>query len=507
MSIITIKDIYAGVPDAKDDQSENFFRSFVLPPGLDTETLLSGKKFLILGYKGVGKTSVLLYLENQLKDRDNMACTSFLYFKSGFEEVRKSNMETFGKKLTAFVDVSGEIQPSKVEYLHLWRWIFFKKIVDDSENCSNGLFADDEIWDEFKTNVKKIDFTSSDKKVISLSNLSISIDASGNTGLTGKISAFFEPVSKSEQAFKKMIEIVDHCEALFPRLTRTDIPYYLFVDEMEAYYGDFDLFTRDLTLIRDVIFTIHRLNSYGKVRIIGAVRSEILFAMDRYIPTREINKITDGFSVSLKWAYSNTNSYSHPIIKILMKRIEIASHNKLVEFQDWFPDRINGKESVNYILDNGWCKPRDIVRLLIAAQNDSMHCNDTKFTLATFDTLRKEYSKNSLAEIRQELQGLYGSADIEMVFRLLRGGEKIFAPESVRKKTKKGSNIRALWDEKGDQILEDFYRVGFWGNVNRNGPRPIWRWNHKGDTGVLTDGDWELVIHDALCSELSIVFN
>jgi len=330
--------------------------------------------------------------------------------------------------------------------------------------------------------------------------------ASPASGISAEASATFDRVAKSESAFRSLIDIVDQCEQLFQKLIKTDIPYYIFVDELEAYFGDSDLFTRDLTLIRDLIFTIHRINGYGKVHIIAAVRNEIMYAMDRFIQTKELNKITDGFSVPIKWSYSNTTSYEHPIIQILLRRIAVANGGVAPAFAEWFPAQINNKDTVNYILDNGWNKPRDIVRLLIAAQNDSLHCNDTMFTQAIFDTLRKEYSKNSLGEIRQELQSLYTSEEIEMVVRLLRGGPRIISAEQIRKNAPKGSKARAFWDERWEDVLEDFYRVGFWGNVNRNGSQYAWRWNHKGDTGVLFNNGWELAIHYALCSELSIIF-
>lgn len=187
-----------------------------------------------------------------------------------------------------------------------------------------------------------------------------------------------------------------------------------------------------------------------------------------------------------------------------MKRIAIASNDPSPRFHQWFPAKVNNKDTANYILDNGWNKPRDIVRLLIAAQNDSLHCNDTAFTQAAFDSLRKEYSKNSLTEIRQELQSLYSSEEIEMVVRLVRGGQRFTTAEEIRKRAPKGSRARAFWDERQDDILEDFYRVGFWGNVNRSSEQYSWRWNHKGDTGVLYENGWELAIHPALYSELSI---
>ena len=513
MENVTIKDIYAGMPDARDEfntgQSDNFFESFVIPPGLPTDDFLCGRKFLVSGYKGSGKTSVLYYLQNRAQELDSSTCTSFMYFKSDFEEIRKSNMESIGKKLTAIIDVSGEIQPNKVEFSHIWRWVFFKKILDDCDENNNGLFKTDIEWHKFVKAVNKISFSSPDKKVISLSSLSVTMQTSSISGVSAEVSANFEIVAKSEHAFRALIEVVDECERCFKRLERTDIPYYLFVDELEAYYGDSDIFKRDLTLIRDMIFTIHRINSYQKIHIIAAIRNEIIFAMDRFIQTREINKITDGYTAQIKWSYSNTNSYEHPLIKLLMKRISMASHGQRAEFSSWFPSSINNKDTVNYILDNGWNKPRDIVRFLIAAQNDSIHCNDTAFSQSAFDTLRKEYSKSSLAEIRQELQSLYTSNEIEMVIRLLRGSSRFTTAEQIRKSAPKDSKARAFWDDRCEDILEDFYRVGFWGNVNRIGSeensRPQWRWNHKGDAGVLTNNNWELAIHYALCSELSLL--
>ena len=115
----SIKDIYAGMPDAKDEiatnQDSKFFDSFVIPPELPIKSLLDGRKFLVSGYKGVGKTSILYYLQYHIQQRDPASCTSFIYFKSDFEEIKKSNMDTIAKNMTSLIDISGEIQPNKFE--------------------------------------------------------------------------------------------------------------------------------------------------------------------------------------------------------------------------------------------------------------------------------------------------------------------------------------------------------------------------------------------------------
>jgi len=250
MSQTTIKDIYAGMPDAKDEISTNqigaFLGSFVVPPELPVDSLLDGRKFLVSGYKGVGKTSVLYYLQNEVQNRDASACTSFIYFKSDFEEVRKSNIDAVAKKLTALIDVSGEIQPNKIEFLHIWRWVFFKRIVDDSIEKNHGLFKKDADWDKFEETVNKISFSSREKHVISLSSLSVSMQISPSTGVSAGIKASFNrEIAKNNEAFRNLVDIVDKCEELFQKLTPSGTPYYIFVDEMEAYYGNVELLNID----------------------------------------------------------------------------------------------------------------------------------------------------------------------------------------------------------------------------------------------------------------------
>lgn len=166
----------------------------------------------------------------------------------------------------------------------------------------------------------------------------------------------------SSQQYHDFVDLVGTAEEAFCNLTRTDIPYYIFIDELEAYYGDKQVFFRDLYMIRDLIFTVKRFNTIfanvhtAKTKIICSVRSEILTAIQRFIVTKEINKITSGFSVPLNWNYTNNNSYAHPIIQILLKRIAVCSEaesaDSLQIYRQWFPEQIHGMEAANYILNN-----------------------------------------------------------------------------------------------------------------------------------------------------------
>ena len=201
--------------------------------------------------------------------------------------------------------------------------------------------------------------------------------------------------SKNEEGnLDKFIELVTLAETLLGKVKKTDIPYYLFVDELEAYFGDEQIFHRDLCLIRDMIFTIKRINSIfasaemSNIKIICSIRTEIVNSISRNIVTKEMNKVVSGFEVPLRWNYNNTNSFSHPILQILLRRIFISEHNngKRTEkelISDWFPDNIHEIDTASYILNNSWCKPRDIVRLITAAKG-SLENESEKFSTAVF---------------------------------------------------------------------------------------------------------------------------
>lgn len=80
------------------------------------------------------------------------------------------------------------------------------------------------------------------------------MQASPSTGVSAEVKASFNrEIAKNNEAFRSLVDIVDKCEELFQKLTPSETPYYIFVDEMEAYYGDVELLKRDLTLIRDML--------------------------------------------------------------------------------------------------------------------------------------------------------------------------------------------------------------------------------------------------------------
>lgn len=515
MDEIKIKSLYTGKPDAKDEINfeglDEFIKTFVVAEHFQIDSLLYGNNCFITGFKGTGKTALLFYLDNKLKEDDMVACTSFVFFKEEFTDAKRRELQAMSCRLLSSISVEPDALVDNREFEYIWRWLFFKRIVSDNEEYNRNLFVDDEAWLKFERLIGQIKDPVNKKKSVVPNKIRLAIPYKDPNSMA-EVSPEMEVDLRNigDEKYRSFTALIDEAEELFSSLTRTDIPYFIFVDELEAYYGTRNVFERDLALIRDLIFTVKRFNTIfakagmNSTKIICSVRSEILNAIQRFIVTKEINKVTSGFSVPLSWAYTNTSSYAHPIIQILLKRIAVCEGTDPIDYKSiynrWFPEPIHGIEPASYILNNSWCKPRDMVRLLSTAKN-SVQNSSTSFNQSVFSSLNKAYSEESLSEIKEELRALYNPEEIDTIINCFMGYKTTFSVGQIRQRIStyfSGSVI----DVKFNQVIEDLYRLGFLGNFMPESK--IYRWQHKGDDRVILADEWRLIVHYALRGALSI---
>lgn len=520
MRKIQIKDIYIGKPDARDeiefDGDEDFLQCFVMPPNFDLDGLIKGDKCFINGYKGTGKTALLYYIDNEVKNIDSSTYTSFLFFKEQYGDIKRKKLDAISKRIVSSLIISDSSLVLDQDFEYIWRWIFFKKIIEDNMYYNHGIFEKNREWDEFESIVSHIlpsyDTT---KKMLFPFKFKMSVpytDATTGMQIAPEIELNFSN-KNNEKEYELFISLIDEAEDAFLKLKKTDIPYYIFIDELEAYYGDRELFERDLKIIRDLVFTTRYFNGLmrklngAKSKIICSVRTEIINSINRFISPKELNKITSGFECTLIWDYNNTNSYAHPIIQILLKRIILAeSKNSLKSgtaeqvYKRWFPEDIDTVEPANYILNNSWSKPRDIVRFL-GATKGCLLSTSTSFNKAVFETSFQKYSQESLNEIKEELRALYTSEQINDIFNGLTGFRILFTKEELKAHAAKISNDNILVGNI-DEVLQDLYRLGVVGNYSRLSK--IHRYQHKGNDGIIFSEEWFISMHRALQKALSL---
>ena len=150
MKKVKIKELYTGKPDAKDEINfeglDGFIKAFVIADHFQIDSLLNGSNCFITGFKGTGKTALLFYLDNLLQERDVSACTSFIFFKEEFTEIKRNELQALSTRVLSSISVEPGALLDVRDFEYIWRWLFYKRIVSDNEEYNRNLFVDDESW-------------------------------------------------------------------------------------------------------------------------------------------------------------------------------------------------------------------------------------------------------------------------------------------------------------------------------------------------------------------------
>lgn len=168
--------------------------------------------------------------------------------------------------------------------------------------------------------------------------------------------------------------------------------------------------------------------------------------------------------------------------------------------QKWFVSSVYNTHICTYILDNTWHKPRDIVRLLLAAQSKNSR-NFSVFNQNTFETFMPVYSKQCLVEVREEMRALYTAEEIECIFNCLQGFRSVFSFNEIVERAK-SLYPNSVMANDPHAVLNDMYRIGIIGNVLLDDRST--RWVYKEQYKLYIDDPWRIVIHPSLRIELSV---
>lgn len=395
-------------------------------------------------------------------------------------------------------------------FIYIWRWLLYSRIIEDNIANNDSLFKKNSAWNSFVKKISKITYDKiGDKAQKFPAKLKIQAGYADFT-LASDIS-FSAKVNVA--AYEAFVSVINDASEDFVKLNKTDAPYYIFLDELEAYYSDEVLFRRDLTMLRDLIFVVKDINNIflawgnNKAKIVCSIRTEVINSINKFIPAKELNKATSGYEKVLSWNYNNTTAYQHPIFQVLLKRIELAelkngktfsSQEEL--FKKWFPMPINERNPVEEIITMTWHKPRDIVRLIIAAQN-SIASNAEIFSQDLYTSLTEEYSSESLKEVKEELNILYTPEEMEEIISLFRGFNAVFSLQDLKNRITNNYS-GTIWKTKLTSIMSDLYRVGFLGNLEWSSGTNAWQ--HRGNDGPVFSDDWGFVVHRALRKTLLV---
>lgn len=508
LSVVPIKDLYFGKLDAYSEFIEygrDVYQSlFYACPSFHVEKFLDGKAYYIHGDKGAGKTALLKHIE--ISASNNNALIEYIRFKKDIDEEERNALKRAGIPNNLFEEIIEKDIPSDVglNCVYAWQLYIIKCIVNRISHEKDSFFEDTVEWKKLKKLIHgayKSDNSPIKRILPQIKRGSLKLEIADVL----ELGADFDWENSQEKtvsftSFSK--KVID----LFSKLRRnvSSPRCYILFDELELVYLNKNTYLRDVALIRDLIQATYYINEIGKINdynisVIACFRNEVYRSVAAI--GYELNKLVQDYGVEISWQQSGGSIRDNPLIKMLINRLinsQPEGREKFDEMEIWssyFEDYVNinysNQSSMNYIIDQTWNKPRDVIRLFNLIQKK--YEGTTQIGISCFEGVRKSYSSESWEEFSNELAAKYSQSEIDGIKKVLVGigsyfSAKMFS-DRINEKAAHFESVKLLNDNHTSiEILEDLYRVGIIGTTGK------WkRFYFKGDDDF--DSTANCVIH------------
>lgn len=474
-----IGEMFLGYIDANSEiyemDSDAFVELFCDNPSFDLNRIMKGSAYYICGDKGTGKTMFLRYAE--LKAKEESFPTKFVRYKKDISDHEKSQLRQAGEaardKLNSdeYVEGCQGKDYQKIDYVLGWQLYLINTIVDLIESTESSLFDRASVeWnlltDLLKDAYGKTEVSFFKRLLPKLDKGQLSIQTKH-----AKLVCDFKPKNQSDRCSVKFSELAHGIINIYQRLPRTssDVPIFVFIDEIELAYRNKSQYEKEAELIGDLIIAVDDMNRYAKennypIRVVMALRNEVSQAIRNN--GREINKPIEDYGMRIDWKCAASELDNSPLLKIVETRIGYNLDKKYSTksiWKDYFPDSVDDTPIKAYFLNQTWQKPRDVVRLLKELQNKCS--SDTRFTKEAFYYIRPDYSQGAWNEIAEELSATFRAEEIDAMKKILTGITIEFGLDDFIRKIEKESelypNVEALSKKRrAPELINILFRAG-----------------------------------------------
>jgi hypothetical protein len=471
---INFRDIDWGPDEAKGDK--NLSKYFVEIP--EYNDILSGRFRYVIGRKGAGKTAILERVKLEAEN-DPLSFARSLSLRDFPLQILKS--------------LRDKTMEDKSQYVPVWKFLILtelsKMIISD-----NGIEDLDAVKD-LKTFINN-NFPGETSFIETLQVLNKNL---GKINILSKFlgGEFSHEVSSQQTSSVYYQKAVVFLENKINEINSDSI-YYIFVDELDEGYkaGDSGKRLLLLSLIRAIEDTYLIINRNGniKYRPILALRSDIF---DNLLDN-DLNKLDD-YIIRVKWTSGNVGGY-YPLKDIATKRIRAyitEAYGQQIGDQCqgdlWglvVDDtcQIKGAPLWNYICNNTFERPRDIIKYMKL-------CQPLSGKLESEDVKNAEYSFSSwfYNEFRDEAHSYFPiwKESLSCITKLGTGRTTTDKLANVLKSDPQiikwmDNNNKDVYD-----IIEELFNYSVVGNLDTT---KRWLFKYKDDTLVF-DKDKEIIVH------------
>ena len=502
---VKLKDLFLGISDgAVEAKQDNFQELFFDPNNKYDELMSSNEKFIILGSKGTGKTYLANYILSKAKPQQHINlidANDFMIYKltNLNQDCLKEDASYalcrwfFLDKLAHILLSAHWIQATFNPFSRIYKLKNFTKKYENEDffkiikriNTSSETFQ--------SSNGGSVEISGKS----SVSNLSITSNSSTCTGST------YEAERKD---FFEMIHSFENL--LFNALGKKD-DITLIIDDLDE-LGNLKTENGRGNIIVNLIRVAKEYNlssKCGKAKIILLLRSDILDELQ--MQNANLSKIKTSCAVELYWLYDSVSEqYDHPLMSMILHKIRAScpaysSYSNKKLFNELFPENIDNKPPLDYLLDHGFGRPRDLAVFLNHAKNQFQE--NTCFTGTILKEARKPYSSDFYDELLNQAS-YYGNPEyVRQCMQLLSFIKKSsFFYKDIEDQYNQNKNRFNHISNLDDAIIF-LYKIGAIGNVWKSGKKGVHTcWAYKKDAMSDVDLNKKFTIHYGLRKKFSL---
>jgi hypothetical protein len=346
-----------------------------------SEEALSGRKFLFLGYKGAGKSSIAeriqLSLSNSYSDFVTLVSLGDFPF-TPFSKIIRGDVEPEAKLPTA------------------WSWILLPYLLESFDKDTALKHHDLSAFHDAVSAFRQMGLSPAGQP-----GAIVRTSAKHNfkLSLPGKLAEYGWSGSETRPA-SEIPYLVESLRTLICGV-RTDNRHYLIIDGLDDVLTSREVQFKSLSALT---FEVSRLNkSFDdngvSAKIILLCRTDVF----ERIPGANKNKVRQDLSVELDWYHDPREPDNSLLVQIAQLRAKRSLGHNIDIFNVYFPEYIGSTETPRFLLDMTRHTPRDFLRLLIHIQQFS---TPSKLSDGQIKSGMRDYSiKYFLPEIQDEMSG------------------------------------------------------------------------------------------------------
>lgn len=512
-----LKDIYFGDANGDTESKDPMFKNLFYKGNNKLELLLSDQnKFIVSGQKGTGKTILGRYIELVTKEEGN-SC----------KILRKNNI-----LLQKLIDLDrDELQDNQYEFFFMW-FIYreiskilinnkevnkivrekniLKKIISvyKYKNARRKLKKFFDIRYEEKNNYESLSFKTSSQ---------LSGEASGTTtSMVNKFKSIF--TVDREHVLKPFYKVISPVEELIIKCLKYS-PITIILDDLDEIDSLNGLDKHACQVVIQLIEAIKNVNeviannNIKKSKVILLIRSDILNVINKH--SSNLAKLLDDSEVNLYWIDKHPQPEKHMLMQMILHKIKVSNSefsnmDYSSIYETLFPQKIDNKNMVNYLLDYSFGRPRDIINYLNIIKES--YGDESRITATMFSNCKSHYSRRFKKELYNELHIHTSVNYADQILGLLKDfGKRTFLYDDIEfyyeghkdlypdiKNLKECINTLYIFGVIGNSVKNPQY------NRRKNNAKYLYSWGYRDDGEDLPNFDKSFTVHFGLRKALSL---